>query len=164
VISAVEEPTISGVAETYRGCAADLIRYATVLVGSSDAQDVVSDAMVRVLSRTQEWSLVDNPRAYLFRAVLNQATTHHRSSSRRLRREDRAARLTVVPNAGDAADSLSALHTLDRLSPQQRAIVYLTYWDDLSPTQIAILLDVSEGSIKKQLARAREQIRRTLDV
>jgi DNA-directed RNA polymerase specialized sigma24 family protein len=42
-------------------------------------------------------------------------------------------------------------------------VVYLTYWDDLTPTQIATLLHISEGSVKKQLARAREQLRRILD-
>ena len=33
--------------------------------------------------------------------------------------------------------------------------MYFTYWDDLLPSQIAELLDVSEGTVRKQLARAR---------
>ena len=56
------------------------------------------------------------------------------------------------------------MHTaaLAQLSPQQRAVVYFTYWDDLLPSQIAELLDVSEGTVRKQLARARDHLRRIL--
>ena len=58
--------------------------------------------------------------------------------------------------------SLDAQRALANLSPQQRAVVYLTYWEDLTPAQIAELLEVSEGTVRKQLARAREQLRRIL--
>lgn len=51
---------------------------------------------------------------------------------------------------------------LDQLSPQQRAIVVLTYWMDLDPTAIAEVLDVSDGAVRKQLARARARLREEL--
>jgi RNA polymerase sigma factor (sigma-70 family) len=150
----------SDVGEAYRTHAADLIRYATVLVGPSDAPDVVSDAVLGVMA-SGKWDSVDNPRAYFFRAVLNQATSHHRSATRRRGREERAARLErPTPAPESSVDAHRALRTL---SEQQRAVVYLTYWEDLSPAQIAALLAVSEGAVKKQLARARDQLRKVLD-
>jgi len=48
------------------------------------------------------------------------------------------------------------------LSPQQRAVVFLTYWDDLDTSAVASLLGVSEGTVRKQLARARSQLRKVL--
>jgi RNA polymerase sigma factor (sigma-70 family) len=159
VIAAVADQTVG---DAYRANAADLIRYATVLVGPSDAPDVVNDAVVGVMT-SGRWESVDNPRAYLFRAVLNQATSHHRSGTRRRRREERAARLEVPATVIDAT-SVDAHRALAQLSAQQRAVVYLTYWEDLSTAQIAAQLEVSDGTVKKQLARAREQLRRTLDV
>ena len=36
------------------------------------------------------------------------------------------------------------------LSPQERAVVFLAYWDDLAAPEIAALLDVSEGVARKQ--------------
>jgi RNA polymerase sigma-70 factor (ECF subfamily) len=158
VIAAVAKQT--DVADAYREHAADLIRYATVLVGPSDAQDVVSDAVLAVFAGKQ-WANVDNPRAYLFRAVLNQSMTHHRSGARRRRREQRAASSDVL--VAHDTTSIDAHRALAHLSEQQRAVVYLTYWEDLSVVQIATLLDVSEGTVKKQLARARDQLRRILD-
>ena len=49
-----------------------------------------------------------------------------------------------------------------KLSPQQRAVVVLTYWQDLTPSAVAELLDVSEGAVRKHLARARKHLRRVL--
>ncbi len=49
------------------------------------------------------------------------------------------------------------------LSQQQRACVYLTYWNDLSPAQAADWLGIGEGSVKRHLARARANLREVLD-
>ena len=58
----------------------DLIRYATVLVGPTAAEDVVSVVVMRVLSRRRLSDLAA-PRPYLFRAVLNEWTVQHNSTT-----------------------------------------------------------------------------------
>jgi RNA polymerase sigma factor (sigma-70 family) len=52
---------------------------------------------------------------------------------------------------------------VSNLSPQQRAVVFLTYWNDLDNRTVAQLLGVSEGTVRKQLGRARERLRRVLE-
>ena len=143
---------------TYRRHADELTRYATVLVGPADAPDVVTDAVLAAF-RTPGWRDVANPRAYLFRAVLHRAQSVRRSDARRTNRERRAA---LVEPVRDREPSVDAHRALSALSPQQRAVVFLTYWEDMTPAQIAELLDVGEGSVRKQLARARETLRSVL--
>lgn len=144
---------------TYRKHAEELTRFATFLVGPTDASDIVSAAVLRALSSTA-WPSVDHHRAYLFRAVLNEARMHHRSTARRHAREQRSA----TPERVDEIDTLSdVLEMVDRLSPRQRAVVYLAYWDDLDPAAVAEVLGVSEGSVRRHLARARAALRRMLD-
>lgn len=150
--------------DIYRAYADDLIRYATALVGPADAADVVSEAVLRVF-QSPGWPAVDNRRAYLYRAVLNQASTHHRATSRRRQRESVVVLREAAPTPADAdATTIDAHRALAQLSEQQRAVVYLTYWEDLQPAQIAHVLHVGEGTVRKQLARARHQLRRILDV
>jgi RNA polymerase sigma factor (sigma-70 family) len=146
--------------EVYRQHATALTRYATVLVGPDDAPDVVIEAVLAAF-RSPKWHKVDNPRAYLYRAVHNTAASFHRSTARRQRREQIVALRdgTVWRDPESGVDVHSALATL---SPQQRSIVFMTYWEDHGPAQIAELLDVSEGSVRKQLARAREQLRKVI--
>lgn len=69
-------------------------------------------------------------------------------------------RAHVVDPADVAEPALRS--ALDVLSLQQRAVIVLTYWQDLSPAQIADLLDTSEGTVRKQLARARARLREVL--
>jgi RNA polymerase sigma factor (sigma-70 family) len=146
--------------EVYQDHATELIRYATVLVGPDSATDVMTDAVLATFA-TPKWREVGNPRAYLYRAVYNTAQSWHRSNGRRRRREEvvalRSATVWRDPDVG-----VDVHRALETLSAQQRAVIFLTYWDDQQPAQIAELLDISEGAVRKQLARAREQLRKVI--
>ena len=147
---------------TYEAHATELTNFATALVGPSDAGDVVSIAVVSAFS-SPSWPSVLNRRAYLYRAVVNAANSYKRSSGRRSLREQmvasRSARTTHQPEF--RPDVLAAV---EDLSPQQRAVVYLTYWEDLTNEAVAERLDVSVGTVKRHLDRARQNLRRKLDV
>jgi RNA polymerase sigma factor (sigma-70 family) len=145
--------------EAYRKYADDLVRFATGLVGPFDAQDVVTDACLRSF-RSKAWPQVRNHRAYLYRSVLNHARSYHRSTLRRRIREMKVASPGVSrPHEVD----LDVLAAVDRLSVQQRAAVVLTYWEDLTAAEVALRLRISEGSVKRHLARARSRLREYLD-
>jgi RNA polymerase sigma-70 factor (ECF subfamily) len=144
----------------YRAHAVDLVRYATVLVGPHDAPDVVSEAVAATMARNS-LAGVDDVRAYWFRAVSNTALSWHRSAFRRRDREQRASALER-PDEGQR-NPTEARTILSPLSVQQRAVVYLTYWHDWTPDQIADALGVSDGTVRKQLARSRAHLREVLD-
>ena len=137
----------------------ELTRFATAVVGPSEAPDVVSGAFLRcVVSR--RWPTVSDRRAYLYRAVLNEALATRRSLLRR-RQRDRHAVLTQA--VSDNAPSYEVLDAVRRLSVRQRAVIVLTYWQDLEPSSVARLLGVSEGSVRRHLARARAHLKEYLD-
>jgi RNA polymerase sigma factor (sigma-70 family) len=142
----------------YRQHGDELIRYATVLVGPADAPDVVVNAVLGAI-HSRHWRTVREPRAYLFRCVLNEARSQRRSRARAEARERRAAVASSVPPAESSADAERVLQTL---SPRQRAVVYLAYWEDRNTETIAATLGISEGAVKRHLARARENLRSQL--
>ena len=51
---------------------------------------------------------------------------------------------------------------VDALSVRQRTVTVLTYWADLSPASIARILGMSEGSVRRHLAHARNRLREVL--
>jgi DNA-directed RNA polymerase specialized sigma24 family protein len=146
--------------EAYEKYADDLVRFATGLVGPSDGPDLVSAAMVGILSM-REWESVRNPRAYLYQAVLNEARRSHRRTMRRRAGEIRAA-------AGLGAGGLpeirpDVLEAVGSLSVRQRAVVFLIYWEDMRPADVSRHLGISEGTVHRHLARAETRLRRMLD-
>lgn len=146
--------------QAYGKWADELTRYATALVGPADAPDLVADAFAAVLARGDDaWRAVTEPRAYLFRAVTNAARMSWRSGVRRRRRE---LRWPADPPTSELLADPRVRAALDRLSVQQRAATYLTYWHDLAPDAVAELLAVSPGAVKRHLARARSTLREVL--
>jgi RNA polymerase sigma-70 factor (ECF subfamily) len=146
-------------AELYRKHADELTRFATGLVGPSHAADVVSEAVVKCLDSAQ-WSQVIEKRAYLYRCIYNEATRLHRATSRRRSREARVAHRVPVDPPELRPEVLSAVA---RLSIRQRAVIVLTYWNDLDPGAIATLLEISDGSVRRHLARGRSRLKEVLD-
>ena len=69
----------------------------------------------------------------------------------------------VTPEPSPSESSIDVHRALATLSPQQRAVVFLAYWEDQTPTQTAATLDITEGTVRKQLARARAQLRKVID-
>jgi RNA polymerase sigma factor (sigma-70 family) len=134
------------------------VRFATGLVGPDDAADVVADAFVRVLG-SASWPDVDKQRAYLYRTVLNEVRMRHRSTMRRRARELRAFDREAVVEIEVRPQVLEAMSVL---STQQRAAVILTYWEDLTPGEVAGRLGVSQGSVRRHLARGRSKLREVL--
>ena len=144
-------------AEIYRKYADDLVRFASGLVGPSGAEDVVANAVLRAISGAQ-WTRVSNQRAYLYRSVLNEATSQHRATTRRLNREIGAHRRETAPGDDGSSVDLDVLIALRRLSERQRAVIHLTYWEDLPVADIASLLDLSIRTVERELTSARKRL------
>ena len=146
--------------ELYEKYGDELTRFATFLAGPADAPDIVVEAVLGAFA-VANWPAVRDRRAYLFRAVLNRARMHARSEGRRRSYEQMSASTEIASDV--PRPDPDVLDAVARLSERQRAVVYLTYWDDLTPSAIAALLDISEGSVRRHLARARRILRSRLD-
>jgi len=149
-------------AEIYAAHATELTVFARSLVGPSDAADVVADAVVSALA-SPGWTAVENHRAYLYRSVWNRAQTFLFRRSKRPSIEGSVAtrQLTEDITVGSAHPEL--IDAVEALSAQQRAVVALTYWRDLPIGEVAEILAISDGAVRKHLARARAQLRKVLD-
>lgn len=124
----------------------------------SVAEDAVQDVLAAALERD---FAVDSLRSWVVAAALNRV----RSRSRRLGAEGRAfERLrirTAVTSAPQEADDL-VLSVLRSLPERRRQITALHYLLDMSVADVATTLQISEGTVKTQLHRARETLRTRL--
>lgn len=142
-------------AEVYAKHADELVRFATSLVGPTVAADVVSDALVRTMT-SPRWPDVAHRRAYLFKAVLNESRMHHRSAMAREANELLAAPPQRADETILRTEVAQALVTLDL---RQRAVVFLTYWEDLEAIDVSRWLGVSVRTVRRDLATAKQKLR-----
>jgi RNA polymerase sigma-70 factor (ECF subfamily) len=142
-------------AEIWLACKDDLVRYAAVLIGPRDAEDVVSTVVVRVLGARRLGDLED-ARRYLFKAVLNECRT------RAVRRREAFALVDLFepPPADPQPEVFAAVMSLP---VSQRAATFLVYWADLSIGETARLMGTRPGTVKRYLYLARGKLKGVLD-
>jgi RNA polymerase sigma factor (sigma-70 family) len=91
----------------------------------------------------------------MYRAVLNEARMKRRADDRRLRREQRSwSEEPIVPDT-----DVEILGPILALSMRQRAVIVLTYWQDMNQASIGALLGISRGAVARHLTRAHERLR-----
>jgi RNA polymerase sigma factor (sigma-70 family) len=135
-----------------RGAA--LTRYAALLSGSrDDAADLVQDALVKTFGRLRNGFSVERAEAYVRRSIL----TTYLDRGRRITRWRQTAHLHVDPDTAPSpaahVDARLDLHDeLRRLSPRERACLVLRYYDDLKVDDIAEVLGISPGAVKRYLS------------
>lgn len=140
----------------WREHAGELTRYATLLVGAADAPDIVSIAFLKVMRNN---TAPRNMRGYLLRAVTNVAHDQRRSRQRRWARDLHAVRA----HSTDTEDGdIDIRRAVAQLSVRQRAVVYLTYWEDLTAPQAAEVLGITADSVRRHLSRARDRLRKAV--
>jgi RNA polymerase sigma-70 factor (sigma-E family) len=123
--------------------------------GRQDAEDAVQDALVRCYSAWGRVAAADDRDAYVYRVLVNGIT---RGWRRKWRGETPYDELPEPPHADDPAADVSLRQSvrasLARLSDDQRQIVVLRYFADLSEAQIASVLGVAPGTVKSRASRA----------
>jgi RNA polymerase sigma-70 factor (sigma-E family) len=130
-----------------------LLRLAVLLTADADtAQDVVQDALARVIPRWSRIVAGGDPEPYV-RAAVRSAWI---DSWRRHRLEvvadppDRAA-----PDHGvDGAVRLSVETALARLTPRQRTVLILRFYEDLTEAETARAMSCSLSTVKSQTRHA----------
>ncbi|GAB2755428.1 SigE family RNA polymerase sigma factor [Terrabacter koreensis] len=134
------------------------MRIAYAILGSwASAEDVVQATFTRLYVH---WSRIhDETRdAYARRALVNACYT----AARRAAREPLVAE---VPDRGvDPRDGVDPqlMAALAQLSAKHRAVVVLRYLEDLSVAEVARVLDLPEGTVKSQAARALSRLETVL--
>jgi RNA polymerase sigma factor (sigma-70 family) len=161
----VTEPTGTGrdavvddVEQVWRDLGPDALRLAAALVGPHDAHDITESAFVRVTT-SADWDLLVDRRAYLLRAVRNQAHNLYRARRRRWRRDIAGVRPAALV---DVHLDVDVYRALAKLSLRQRSVVFFAYWHDMTESEIAELLALSRSTIHRDLRMARERLRKEL--
>lgn len=135
-----------------------LVRFAGAMVGPHDAHDIASEVFEAVAPEILS-GRVEHPSSFLYQSISNRARNLRRSRQRQWRRD-----LHAVPHRHlDAQDTfVDVRRAVASLSVSQRAVVYLVYWEDRTERDVADILQVSPGTVRRHLVRARTHLRKAL--
>jgi RNA polymerase sigma-70 factor (ECF subfamily) len=144
-----------------------LRRYARALLRGDTlaADDLVQDCLERALSRLHRWRRGTDLRAWLF-------TIMHNIYANQVRRVSNGPQFVVLPEEAEVPANQSAAErslelrdvhrAIATLPPDQREILLLVSLEGLRYHEVALILDIPEGTVMSRLSRARQQLRATL--
>ncbi|GAA2294895.1 SigE family RNA polymerase sigma factor [Streptomyces kunmingensis] len=137
-----------------------LLRLANLLTGGDlhEAEDLVQIALLKALGR---WRHIEDPEGYVRKVMYR-----HQISRWRLRRPHREPTFATPPERSGLADGTSDAdlriavgQALARLTPRQRTVLVLRYFEDLSETEVAGVLGCSVGTVRSTTHRSLARLR-----
>lgn len=142
----------------------EVLRLAYLLCGDAHrAEDAVAEAFAKMYRRWRR-GRIDQPRAYLRRAVVNEVNSRfrrlalERREAERRHGDDRGARALQ----DDYADAELVHQALRGLPGRQRAAIVLRYYADLTEADTAAAMGVSVGTVKSSVSRGLQRLRTAL--
>lgn len=124
------------------------------------AEEIAQEAFLRAHRDWKRVEAMDSPEGWVRRVAVNLAT----SRWRRLRAEASAlARLSPPASFVPPDGRMSAFwEEVRRLPTRQAQAVTLHYLEDMSVDEIAVVLEIANGTVKALLSQGRERLRRQL--
>ena len=132
-----------------------------LLDNASDAEDAVGDALERAWSRFGQLRDPDGFEPWFDRIVVNgcRDRLRRRRTVRFIPLEPAHDRPATVDPFRDVIDRDDVLRSMRDLSDDERVIVVLHFWADLTLTEVAARAGLPVGTVKSRLHRALERMR-----
>ncbi len=139
---------------------------------SEEAEDVVQDAFVRAFVKLDSFQQSSQFFTWLYRIAFNTALSRHRRRRNRVSLDQ--VRETTGMEPIDHVDSpdepmmrrervAMVRQAMEMLSEEHRAILVLREMDDYPYETIAEILEISIGTVRSRLSRARYQLKLALE-
>lgn len=132
-------------------------RYAySVLLNRQDAEDAVSEMILKAFEHLDDLRHIHKMRSWMFQILANICKTAL-SKRRYFDASDENVQKEVCHE-----DYTQLWESIRKMDEKFREVVILYYFECLKTREIAQILDISEGTVKSRLSRARDKLKEDL--
>jgi RNA polymerase sigma factor (sigma-70 family) len=131
-----------------------------------DAADVVAETFLVAWRRLDEVPNDAGARLWLFGVARRVVANRHRAERRRTKLGERLAeslRTELATQPAPAGKAAEVLRAMDGLGADDRELLLLVSWEELSPAEVAKVLGISSLAARSRLHRARRRLRALLE-
>ena len=124
----------------------------------ADAEDITQNVFLKYIDADKSFNDEEHRKAWLLRVAINCTNDFVKSAHYRNR-----APLEEVPDAAVHIEEKSEIYyAVQSLPEKYRLAVHLFYYEDMSVAEISRLTKTKESTVKSQLSRARDMLRKIL--
>jgi len=151
--------TYAEVQDLYQQHGPALLAYAASLLGSRAlAEDILHQVFIGLLSKAEQPT---EARPYLFKCVRNCALNMRRNGARMVSLDEQQ---WLVKPQGMMEAGLEVERSLRGLPPEQREVVLMRVWGEMTLEEIATVLDVPANTVASRYRYALAKLREILKV
>jgi RNA polymerase sigma factor (sigma-70 family) len=151
----------------YREQGRAILTYALRRVADpEDAPDVVAETFLVAWRRFDDVPIGDDARLWLYgvaRLVLGNLRRSERRRTRLGARLAESLRTEIATHAAPAGEAAEVLRAMAELGAEDRELLMLVSWEELTPAEAARVLGLSALATRSRLHRARRRLRAVLE-
>jgi len=145
-----------------------LFNYLAIKLGSSlDAEDVLQEVFCRLVRYKVRFRLIRNPSAYVFRMARNEAISflkRKRKNPERYHSAEDLAKVIQDNLIGLEDETLTqAAEALALIPEDQREVIVLKYFEEMTFKEIAAVCDSSVSTIASRFRYGMDKLRKLLE-
>ena len=135
-----------------------------VLQNDQDAQDILQETLIKYMQKAPDFQSESHEKAWLLRVANNLCKDMLRFQKRNRHTDIEELTESYADTAELARTETRELITqVFTLPSKYKQVIYLHYYEGYSVKEIATILKISEGAVKKRLERGRNQLRLILE-
>lgn len=147
----------------YEVCHEKVFRLMVRMVGLQDAPDITQQVFLRVFRKIDQFAGQAKFDTWLYRVAVNEALQHLRRRSRHESRPLLCEPMSCHRSENERRETRELLdRALAQLEPELRSIFLLREVEELSYSDIAVAVEIPEGTVGSRLNRARRELRQYL--
>lgn len=127
----------------------------SILKSEADIQDAVSEAIVKAYTNIHKLRLIDNFKPWIMRILVNECY----SIIKKHKKVELTDDFTTYEGSYEDNTEDSLMFYVNQLEDEFKSVIILFYYDDISIKDISKVLDISEGTVKSRLSRAKVKLK-----
>ncbi len=133
---------------------------------SDEAKEVLNDGFMKVFQKIDQYNPETSFYGWLKKILINTAIDHYRKEKKHYNHADLDSARHTSASTASAVDQLAhheLLALVQKLTPAYRTVFNLYVMDGYTHEEIATMLNISEGTSKSNLSKARENLKKMLE-
>lgn len=133
-----------------------------------DAKDLFQEGFIKVFKKIDRFNFKGSLEGWIRRIMVNNAIDYYRKNKNKFAMSETLVKAEQIPDEGaeemlfEGISSRDLLDCVQQLSPMYRAVFNLYVLDDYTHAEIAEELNISEGTSKSNLSKAKRNLKKMI--
>lgn len=127
----------------------------SILKSEADVQDAISETIIKAYTNIHKLKLIDSFKPWIMKILVNECY----GIIKRHKKVELTDDFTAYEGSYEDKTEDSLMFYVNQLEDEFKSVIILFYYDDIGIKDISKVLNISEGTVKSRLSRAKAKLK-----